>query len=97
MRTLLIVFSTFLLLATGADAAGGRAPRDPSKIPTVATPDEIAGQTAQLVEQCMNDWEPATHMTKLEWRRTCERLVQDRAEFMQQQARGGRTIDPRAR
>ena len=35
----------------------------------------------------MNDWEPATHMTKLEWRRTCERLVQDRVEFMQQQAR----------
>ena len=87
MRTLLIVCSTSLLLATGADAAGGREPRDPSKIPAAAKPDEIAGQFAQQLEQCMNDWEPATHMTKLEWRRTCERVVQDRLEVMQQRAR----------
>jgi hypothetical protein len=30
------------------------------------------------MDECMAIWEPATHMTKAEWRRTCRRTL-DRA------------------
>jgi hypothetical protein len=35
----------------------------------------------------MQDWEPATHMTKQEWRRTCERVAKDRLKFLLEQAK----------
>ena len=28
-------------------------------------------------DDCMNIWEPATHMTKRQWRRTCKRQVDE--------------------
>ena len=90
MRALFIVCSTSLLLASGtaADAAsGGRAPRDPSQIPSQQAPDEISKFSVQYLEQCINDWEPATHMTKQEGRRTCERVARDRVRFLIEQAK----------
>jgi hypothetical protein len=87
MRTILLACSISLLLAswTPADAAGGREPRDPSKVPT-STGDDISKRGDEQLKQCMDDWEPATHMTKQEWRRTCQRVVRERVKFLQEQA-----------
>jgi hypothetical protein len=40
---------------------------------------------AEYVEACMKDWDTATHMTKVQWRRTCERVANERAKFRAEQ------------
>jgi len=90
MRPLLFACPVILSLASGtaADAAsGGRSPRDPSQVPSAGTPEELAKRSADYLQQCMQDWEPATHMTKQEWRRTCQRVSQDRLKFLLEQAK----------
>jgi len=88
MRTLLISTSLLLASGTGADAqSGGREPRDPSKIPILGAPDEILKRGDDYLEQCMKDWDAATHMSKQDWRRTCQRVSQDRVKFLLDQAK----------
>jgi hypothetical protein len=85
-----MVWSTSLLLLTGTAAyaqSGGREPRDPSKIPSIGTPDEISKRGAEYLDQCMKDWDAATHMSKQDWRRTCQRVSQDRVKFLLDQAK----------
>ncbi len=94
MRLLLIACSASALLVGGTAAiaaSGGRAPRDASKvpIPTAVPSEELLKRGAQYLDQCLGDWEPATHMTKQEWRHTCERVARERLEFLMEQARGG--------
>jgi hypothetical protein len=36
---------------------------------------ETASQSQRALSLCMADWDAATHMTKQEWRRACERSV----------------------
>jgi hypothetical protein len=46
----------------------------------------------------MKDWDPATHMNKQDWRRTCQRVSQDRVKFLLDQAKkdsGKKEIEPR--
>jgi hypothetical protein len=90
MGTRLIAWSTSLLLASGTavDAqSAGREPRDPSKIPSIGSPDEILKRGAEYLEQCMKDWDAATHMSQQDWRRTCQRVSQDRVKFLLDQAK----------
>jgi len=46
-----------------------------------ASPSESApsapGGGGKSLEACMGFWEPATHMTKAEWRAACKRTMQD--------------------
>jgi hypothetical protein len=90
MGTRLIAWSTSLLLASGTSAdaqSAGREPRDPSKIPSIGSPDEILKRGAEYLEQCMKDWDAATHMSQQDWRRTCQRVSQDRVKFLLDQAK----------
>jgi hypothetical protein len=92
MRPLPLVLLTLVFIACGmaAHAApAGRAPRDASKLPVDTPPEELKKRAAQYLDQCMQDWEPATHMTKQEWRRTCERVARERLKFLMDQAKGG--------
>jgi hypothetical protein len=36
---------------------------------------------AQYFDTCMKDWDATTHMTKVEWSRTCRRLAEERVKF----------------
>jgi hypothetical protein len=40
---------------------------------------------AEYLDACMKDWDTATHMTKEEWRRTCQRVANERARFRAEQ------------
>jgi hypothetical protein len=40
---------------------------------------------AEYVAACMKDWDTATHMTRAQWRRTCERVANERARFRAEQ------------
>ena len=31
---------------------------------------------------CLQDWDTATHMTRKEWKTTCDRVAKDRRKFM---------------
>ena len=55
-----------------------------------ATPADEPVDEAQAIKQslsedwftmCLVDWDAQTHMTKGEWRRTCERVSRERAYF----------------
>jgi hypothetical protein len=36
-----------------------------------------AAAVSKTVGDCMNDWDDATHMTKVDWLKTCERTSID--------------------
>jgi hypothetical protein len=59
---------------------------DASKKPDAAAAKAAAAkQDADSLEQCLNDWDKATHMTRAEWARTCRRVVTNRARFLREQ------------
>jgi hypothetical protein len=39
---------------------------------------------AQWLKTCLADWEATTHMTRKEWRVTCERVSQERGKFLRE-------------
>ena len=49
------------------------------------TRDEAKAAGIAWFEQCMRDWDAATHMTKQEWQRTCRRVATERAKFRYEQ------------
>ena len=44
------------------------------------------GRTAaEYLKECLRDWDADTHMSRQEWARTCQRVVDNRAKFMREQ------------
>src|SRR5436190_8031258 len=43
---------------------------------------EIKGRVAFWLKTCLEDWDAATHMTRKEWRTTCERVAAERGKFL---------------
>jgi hypothetical protein len=39
---------------------------------------ELGVSTGQSIEDCMAMWDPLTHMTKAQWRMTCDRIRAER-------------------
>ena len=62
--------TTPVLGSSGAPTIASPSPSSPS--PTEAAP-SIAGGGGKTLEDCMSFWEPATHMTKVEWKGACIR------------------------
>ncbi len=100
MRVLLLACSLSLILAGGAAVAQSGArpestasppmpPKARAKPDSAKSPDQIKSihdRGAEYLAQCMQDWEPATHMTKQEWQRTCRRVVEERVKFLLEKA-----------
>jgi hypothetical protein len=40
---------------------------------------------ADYLDSCMKDWDTETHMTRDQWRRTCQRVASERARFRAEQ------------
>lgn len=55
------------------------APKKPDAATAKAT---AAKRDADSLQQCLNDWDKGTHMTRAEWARTCRRVVTNRARFL---------------
>jgi hypothetical protein len=43
---------------------------------------EIKGRVAFWLKTCLEDGDAATHMTRKEWRTTCERVAAERGKFL---------------
>jgi hypothetical protein len=50
--------------------------------------DEDRKRIAEYLAQCLTDWDAGTHMTKKEWARVCQRVVDSRARFRVEQGLG---------
>ena len=50
------------------------------------TEQEIQAQAIEWHAQCLRDWDRQTHMTKKEWLRTCQRLVDNRVQWLKDSA-----------
>jgi hypothetical protein len=52
---------------------------------TQKSEEEIKSAKERAIEwfnTCMGDWDRATHMTKAEWRITCERVARERGKWL---------------
>jgi hypothetical protein len=50
--------------------------------------DEERKRIAEYLAQCLKDWDAGTHLTKKEWARVCQRVVDSRARFRVEQGLG---------
>ena len=44
----------------------------------------VGDRITQWLKSCVDDWDAATHMTRNEWRTTCERVSQERGKFLRE-------------
>ena len=97
-RQFLIVLMTALLgfggdgaLAQQSVSAGtppAETPRTDAEKPaavgreSAADKGAIRQRVAEWLRTCLGDWDRATHMTKREWRATCERVASERGNYL---------------
>ena len=90
MRRLLVVcFLVLGLLADGTAFAqsGERPKRSASASPAGKSAEEIRAineRVAAWLKTCLTDWDPATHLTKREWKTTCNRVAAERGQFLRE-------------
>ena len=98
MRTTLHVCSLLLCVCGTAYAQTSTPPSGealPPKAETTTPPKPSGKDTQEQIkdrgrawfQQCMQDWDTATHMTKVEWERTCRRVATERTKFLMEQSR----------
>ena len=83
----MFVFVAVLAMAAEATAArkGTRNYQPDSNASMAPAATEQTGQAlnaagAEALDTCMSHWDPGTHMTKDEWRESCQRTIRDRAQ-----------------
>jgi len=64
----------------------------PSK--SSASHKEIDDRVAAWLKTCLSDWDRETHMSKGEWRATCQRVAAERRKFLIEEANKGVSFDP---
>lgn len=74
-----------LLLAGEAALAQTRdrpVTRPAAKAASAEATQDIQKRVAEWLKTCLEDWDRTTHMTKSEWRTTCQRVAADRGRFL---------------
>ena len=80
-----LAFVLPLVLAGEAAVAQTRDRPAPAKAAEAKTPEElqdIQKRVAEWLKTCLDDWDKSTHMTKAEWRVTCQRVANERGRFL---------------
>ena len=67
-----------MALTPGAepDKSKGTADKSPEQV------QEIKKRSAEWLKTCLGDWDAQTHMSKGEWRTTCQRVSKEREQFL---------------
>ena len=80
------IFKSLTIALCGVIAVSAAAIADPAAQTDASIPPDTAVTTgsinldptpAQRMADCMAIWEPRTHMTKSEWRRTCKTTLKE--------------------
>jgi hypothetical protein len=77
------LFVCFYALSLLVQATAFAQPAEP--LPAGKTTEEvqtIKQRSAEWLTTCLADWDAQTHMTKTEWRATCERVSKEREQFL---------------
>jgi hypothetical protein len=90
VRRLLLVLTVFVAGPIHAYPVFGQV--TPSK--SSASPKEIDDRVAEWLKRCLADWDSETHMSKGEWRATCQRVAAERRKFLIEEANKGVSFDP---
>jgi hypothetical protein len=85
MHVFLLVISLLLVFAAAALADPQAAPETVTVPKTAMSATELQTKSEAYFKQCLSDWDAATHMTKIEWQRTCRRIADERIKFMAEQ------------
>jgi hypothetical protein len=84
MSTARLAFALPLLLLGGEALAQSRE-RPAASSAQKSTPEQTADvqkRVADWLRTCLEDWDKDTHMTKVEWRTTCQRVANERGKFL---------------
>ena len=79
-KTLVIAVSSLVSLAVAAVAEPSPAPdatQQPAADPMTTGSVNPERSMDQRMKDCMEVWEPRTHMTKQQWRRTCKMSLKE--------------------
>jgi hypothetical protein len=79
MRGVLLVSFLALALLANTEAISQT---NPPAGKTAEQVREIDERVAEWLKTCLGDWDKATHMTKSEWRTTCQRVSAERRKFL---------------
>lgn len=71
-RMLLALVSTLFLVVLAAAEDRPGAGEKPAYLGT------------ETLESCVNRWDPGTHLTKEEWRASCERISEERGKYLKE-------------
>ena len=87
MRRLLALSLLALGLFTETALAQSARKQDVAAPPEAAakSPEDLQAikeRVAEWLRTCLADWDQATHMTKNDWRVTCQRVAADRGKFL---------------
>jgi hypothetical protein len=67
-----------MALTPGAEPDKGKRPAGIS----ASQVQEIKKRSAEWLKTCLEDWDAQTHMSKTEWRTTCQRVSKEREQFL---------------
>jgi len=58
-------------------------------------PQQIRACGELWVKECMQDWDPGTHMTKQQYARVCRRVANERVKFLLSRSKGDDAVTPK--
>jgi hypothetical protein len=74
-----VIAGTLSVVATAASAQVENGQRGPD---VSISSEKLKETSAVYFSDCIKVWDRSTHMSKLEWNRTCRRVVDARVRFM---------------
>src|SRR5215510_13679906 len=82
-----IVIGLLVTCAAQAAAQSSQPSKSPASVskPAQKSPEELQAikeRVADWLKTCLADWDQSTHMTKQEWRTTCQRVSEERGRFL---------------
>ena len=81
MRALHVLCLLVLSLFVEGSAFAQSAEPGPA-VKSVEDIQSIKRRAAEWLTTCLGDWDAQTHMSKSEWRTTCERVSREREQFL---------------
>jgi hypothetical protein len=81
MRLGISLVIAVLIVIVLTSPSGGQASQS-ARVETASSWPQQQDGAAASFERCLQNWDAGTHMTKLEWRGACQRLLNERGDYL---------------